>query len=1079
MKRIGLLLVLAGLSFIILRSGAFVAAETPLEEQLSIHRNLGKAFYENPTTHAQAVEEFKKALDLAPNSARERLNYGLALLRDGKTKEGIAELEKVQQQDPEIPHTWFNLGIAYKQQSAYDRAIQQFEQMVKLAPNEPVSHYNLGYLYKLAGKTDLALQHFELAAKADPSLAGPHFQLYNAYRQAGRTEDANRELKLFQEIKKLQAGAVIPEDLDWSNYAEISDAIESAPPTEGEKPPAELKFEDKSVAADFDPKTAGLTVLDVDGDGHPDLIAWSARGVKVFLKGSLPVQDAGLSDLKGVVSLAVGDFNNDGLPDLCVITDTGAALYVNQKGVFKKLPVQLPAGRYAAAVWLDFDHDYDLDLFLLGEKSVLMRNNGAAGFSDRTAEFPFAAGHAIGGAVIDLDAYGNGMDLVVTYADRRGVVYRDKLEGKYAAEPLDALAPGTASLLPRDVNNDGWTDLVASGPGGLNVLTNREGKLEAAPALSPASGPAVPADLENRGFADLVTSGAVYRNLGLGRFQAGKPAAAGAVAVALAAADFDGDGKTDLAAIYSDGSLHLLRNQTETKNSWLQIALTGVKNLKLAPGARVETKAGTHYEKLTYYGVPLTFGLQAHQELDTVRITWPNGLVQNEMKQTAGKALAVKEAQRLSGSCPMIFAWNGKKFEFITDVLGVAPLGASSGDGQYFPVDHHEYVQIPGKSLAFVDGRYEIRITEELREVSYIDGIQLTAVDHPAETEIFTNEKFKSPPFPDFRLFGVKRRIYPIAAHDDRGQDVLPQLLRRDARYPDSFKRDYAGVADLHSLDLDFGNAAPDNLAILVLSGWLDWADGSTYRAVSQEKTGGLVMPYVQVKDTQGRWQTVIDDMGIPAGKPKTIVVDLTGKFLSSSRQVRIVTDLCLYWDEIFLSEETAEPPVVLTELAAETAELRFRGFSKPTIHPQRKQPESFEYADWMPFSMWNPTPGYYTRYGDIRTLLTPEDNQMVIMGSGDEMRLLFSPKSLPPLRLGWQRDFLLLVDGWAKDQDANTAYSQAVTPLPFHGMRAYPYPPSDHFPDDPTHQLYQRQFNTRPAMRLLRPLAGLSPLSM
>ena len=52
----------------------------------------------------------------------------------------------------------------------------------------------------------------------------------------------------------------------------------------------------------------------------------------------------------------------------------------------------------------------------------------------------------------------------------------------------------------------------------------------------------------------------------------------------------------------------------------------------------------------------------------------------------------------MSGSCPMIFAWDGRKFEFISDVLGVAPLGASSGDGDYFPVNDNEYVADPERS---------------------------------------------------------------------------------------------------------------------------------------------------------------------------------------------------------------------------------------------------------------------------------------------------------------------------------------------------------------------------------------------
>jgi hypothetical protein len=419
----------------------------------------------------------------------------------------------------------------------------------------------------------------------------------------------------------------------------------------------------------------------------------------------------------------------------------------------------------------------------------------------------------------------------------------------------------------------------------------------------------------------------------------------------------------------------------------------------------------------------------------------------------------------------MIFTWDGARFRFITDVLGVAPLGASSGDGRYFPVDHDEYVQIPGEALAPSGGQYEIRITEELREVSYLDQVQLIAVDHPASIELFTNDKFKSPPFPEFRLFGAERRVYPVRARDHRGADVRPRLLARDRAYVDGFSRNYAGVAERHTLDLDFGNAAPGNRAVLILSGWVDWADGSTFRGASQEDPRGLIFPSVQVQDAAGRWQTVVEDMGIPAGKPKTIAVDLTGRFLSGSREVRIATNICVYWDEIFLTESPAAPPHLLSRLHATSAELRYRGFSTPAIHPERTQPESFDYERLMPVSMWNPTPGLYTRYGEVRPLVTDVDDRLVIMGSGDELGLRFPASDLPALGPGWRRDFLLLVDGWAKDGDANTAFSQTVEPLPFHGMSAYPYPSGERYPDDPLHILYREHYNVRPALRLLRPL--------
>jgi hypothetical protein len=298
----------------------------------------------------------------------------------------------------------------------------------------------------------------------------------------------------------------------------------------------------------------------------------------------------------------------------------------------------------------------------------------------------------------------------------------------------------------------------------------------------------------------------------------------------------------------------------------------------------------------------------------------------------------------------------------------------------------------------------------------------------------------------------------------------LPRLLHRDRTYPDGFRRDYLDVAELHSLDLDFGKAAPDNRAVLILNGWVDWADGSTFMAASQAKKD-LVLPYLQVKDAAGHWQTAIEDMGIPAGKPKTIAVDLTGKFLSRSREVRIVTNLCVYWDEIFLSVDTAAPPVRLTDIPAESAGLRFRGFSTPVIHPQRKQPEGFDYDRWMPVSMWNPTKGLYTRYGDVLPLIGAIDDRLVIMGSGDELRLLFPARAAAPLPAGWKRDFLLFVDGWAKDADANTAFGQTVEPLPFHAMSQYPYKNGEHFPDDAVHRQYREQYNTRPALRLIRPL--------
>ncbi len=1052
----------------VLAGGATLAALTsygfqstqPREDVLAQARNLGKAFYENPTTQAQSVDQFKKALDMEPNSARERVNYGISLLHNAKTAEGIAELEKAQKQDPSIPHTWFNLAIAYKKDSQFDKAIAQFLGMVKLVPDEPISHYNLGVLYKLTGKPEESLKEIEISTKLNPNLAGPHFQLYNAYRTAGRTAEATREQATFQEIKKRQAGAAVPEDLEWCFYAEIYDPIAA------EKAPVVAAAALKARKLEAEAGAVGSLSADVDGDGKTDLIVWSAKGAQGFQSGT-KAMDLGLGAVADILSISAGDFNNDGLVDLAILTKEGASLWANKKGKFEKATADLPKGVFAKAIWVDYDHDYDLDLALLGADSALVRNNGAAGFSTKDVTFPFIKGNAIDGAFFDLVPDTDGMDLVVTYSDHVGVLYRDRLNGKYEASDIAAIPAGSKSLTARDLDNDSATDLALSTGSKAQVIWNKAGKLEAGPAWD-STGPVAVADLRNSGLEDLITAGTVYRNDGQGKFTA-VPAADLNAATSLSAAGFT-DGHTSVAATNKDGSASALDSEGAS-NNWLHVTLAGVKNLKQSYGAKIEVKSGAHYQKKTYLGQPLDFGLRDYKEADTVRITWANGLIQNEVHQPAAKASAYKEAQRLSGSCPMIFTWNGTGFDFLTDVLGVAPLGATSGDGTYFPTDHDEYVQIPGEAMVQKDGAYEIRITEELREVSYLDKIQLIAVDHPAQTDIYTNDKFKAPPFPEFRLYGVEKKIRPEAAHDDKGNNVLPQLLQKDQTYPTAFERRPDGTATLHNLDLDFGKTPASNKAVLVLAGWVDWADGSTFRGASQETKEGLILPYLQVKDAKGNWKTVVEDMGIPAGKPKTISVDLTGKWLSASREVRIITNLCVYWDEIFLSEETGTPQTVLTKVDAHLANLDFRGFSKAVIDAERKQPETFLYNQVSPVSNWNPTPGAYTRYGDVRELLTAADDRFVIMGAGDELVLKFAPEKLPALRQGWKRDYLLLVDGWAKDADANTAYSTSVGPLPFHQMKSYPYTGNEHYPGDAAHKRYVEKFNTRPALRLLRPL--------
>ncbi len=517
------------------------AGNPQTEDLLWQHRNLGKAFYENPDTHLQAVTELREALRLKPDSVRERINYGLALLHAGQTATGVAELVRAQKQDPSLPHTWFNLGIAYKHAGDYEKAIEQFKGMIRLTPSEPVPHYNLGSVLRSQGNTQAALPEFLEAERLNPDLAGPHFQLFSLYQRAGDKEAGARERQAFEEAKKRGEGAAVPEDMEWCFYAELYDPPEPRPSAAKEA----ARYDDKIVSSG----ASGILAIDPEGNGHTDLLVWSRNHVEI-----LKHKASGLDSLRDVRSISAGDYDNDGLADLCILTGSGAAIFHNNKGVFAKVADFAGTAGAAKALWLDFDHDYDLDLLLFGPNPVLLRNDGNGKFEARPQAFPFVKGQALDAVVTAIRGDTAARDVVVSYADRPGVLYRDQLNGVFTAADLPALPSGATQLSAQDFDRDGLLDLVSYQPELLalrNVAGNflRQTKPEVAP--SPIG------------------------------------------------ADFNDDRRGDFARIAADSSVHLSLNAA-TAGRWMTVRIQGVKNLKTAAGATVEMKSGPYYEKQIY-----------------------------------------------------------------------------------------------------------------------------------------------------------------------------------------------------------------------------------------------------------------------------------------------------------------------------------------------------------------------------------------------------------------------------------------------------------------------------------------------
>jgi hypothetical protein len=416
-----------------------------------------------------------------------------------------------------------------------------------------------------------------------------------------------------------------------------------------------------------------------------------------------------------------------------------------------------------------------------------------------------------------------------------------------------------------------------------------------------------------------------------------------------------------------------------------------------------------------------------------------------------------------------LYAWNGERFEFVTDCLWAAPIGLQFGPGVLAPARDWEYLKIDGSALKPKDGKYVLQMTEELWEAAYFDAIQLMVVDHPAELDIYSNEKVGPADIAEFKIYTVKQRLQP-KVKDQNGNDLNELIDVRDSRYTKTWTQGFnQGLTEQHWLEIDLNLSAGENKKqsdekVLYLTGWIFPTCTSLNLAMAENPlTPKLMPPSIQVPDENGNWATVIPFSGFPGGKTKTIAIDMKGKFLSNDHRVRLVSNMELCWDEVFFSEgerTAAEGSYRIERLDLLTADLHYRGFSDQEMRPGNA-PNHYDYSRVFKESVWAPMRGNFTRFGEVTGLLREADDFQAVLGAGDEVTLEFAePKEKLPD--GWVRDFIIYNVGWDKDADLNTIQGQNVEPLPFRAMKRYPYEPEQQFPNTPAHLEYLRKYQTR-----------------
>ncbi len=1009
-----------------------------------------------------------KAQALAPDNSRIEALLGVIESRRGKASETLAHLKHAVELDPGNLKALYGLAQETERQNSESSDAQAQQLLTRIIAAKPNNIAVLIDLVRLSAKRNNA-------AELRLAIAG-------LQKSAGLWPDSARE-QLTSLEKEANSPNIRPAAIQAQflrnvlvrvpAYRQSLDEVRTPVTSAGEPFLKFLKLPSPSsepsspdAATHFEMSEAGMPDKRVEwigefvpDDQHGAQMIWADDECLHLPNGtSLPfTKVSGSEAALARNAILPADLNYDFKTDLVIATGDGLRFYQQtNEGHFvdvtaaTKLTPAILKGAYNGAWAFDIDLDGDLDV-VLGVRSgppIALRNNGDASY---TPIEPFRGVDGLT-AFVRADIDGDG-DPDVALLDGRGrlKVFINERLGDYRERTVPAeLNREALNLAAADLDGDGLPDFVVE-QAGYRVLrlsdrlAGREWNVAEllaahAPAVNTAVHSLLVADLDNNGALDVIVDDQVFLSDGRKFTPAARPLNANAVAVA----DPDVAGRQNLIGLNAESRAVRLLNRGSKNYSWQTIrpkAATTRGDQRINSfgiGGEIEVRSELLTQKQIIDAPVVHFGFGNHPTAEFARIVWPNGLIQTEFALKANQTLLAE--QRLKGSCPLLFAWNGHAMQFVKDVGPMAAaLGAHDGTGRFADISQtEEWFKISGNQLKPQNGSYDLRVTDEYWETYYVDHYGLLAIDHPAGTQIFADERVAVPAVP-LRFYVTGPLNTFASARDDGDRNVSELVKDADGRYLNDFELGaYQGIAKDHWVELELPTTAPRSGPLyLIAQGWLHpWDDGGLV-AVNQGTQAKPEDLSIQTPDRQGRWTTVQRSLGVPAGREKTVVLDLGKVFQPGApRRLRLRTNLEIYWDKLAWAQGLPGNSVNSIHLPLAGAELCHRGFSEvkraeplgPEVPIYDRVAESGE--------KWRGLEGFYTRYGDVLPLLQTVDDRLALVSGGDELRLRFIAVSAPPL--GWSRDFIFVGDGWLKEGDYSFRYSSTLLPLPYHGMKTY-----------------------------------------
>ena len=1001
--------------------------------------------------YAAAEEAFRQLAADQPQWLEARVNLAIATLnrqQEGDEQLALDLLAEVLEESPTHLRALYASAILHLYLGDAARAAGLLRQVVAADDQDAYAAYFLGQALLQQGDMAAASEWLLKSVELDPYLRSGYWAGAQALRRAGRSDEADRMLAEYQRFAVNPAARLA--GFSYARMGPKATALAVAP----ERPALAAKKPEGSLFGAErrwpSPAASGsLTSADIDGDGIQDLAMTNPSGTTVLLgseEGFASVEHP-LAKVRAE-ALLWGDMDDDGLLDAVACSGDGVQVWRQEPAGSWAKAAALGATPCAAGAVFDADHDGDLDVFSTGPAgNELYSNDRDGGFRLLARDMGLQQGNGRQVLVADLDA-DRDVDVLVLNRTPPHAVWQNDRTWNYRPFPglADFRQTPLAAVAAADADADGYRELYGLAPNGALWRWRYDGAtwerqpLDAAADGESAAGELDVADFDGDGKVELL-------RVRQGGFDIVEPASGDArhrqrvdgLATALAVTQNPGDGPS-LLGLDADGLI--LWPPGAGRHRFLELALSGrseaeqMRSNASGIGTLVKVRAGGRWTMLDALDAhsgsgqshrPLSVGLGGLPQADFIALEWSDGVTQTELELAVGERHAIVETQRQLASCPVFFVWDGRRYRFVSDVLGGAALGYLSAPGVYARPRPVEGYLLDAAMMAERDGRYHVKLSEPMEENAYLDSATLTAYDVPAPWSLALDERLAtSAPLATGRAIHFRHEHLPVRVVDAAGEDVTSLAVAKDERAPPPGVRDQRFIGLLRrqqALTLTFAQALPAD-AVLLADAWIEfpysqtvfaaWQAGLRYRPVT-----------VEARAADGDWQPLAVEFGYPGGMPRAMALPLSD-LPPGIRQLRLSSNMEIYWDRLrVVQEEPTDVRIATHPVAA--ARVARTGFARRSTGAQRLP--HYDYGQRATYWDAKTPRGFYTALGDAAELVRENDGALAIIGSGEEIHLEFAAFPAPPP--GHRRYYAIRFHGWAKDMDLYTRDGDTVMPLP------------------------------------------------